>query len=154
MILDSLENATTYEALGPDFAAAFQWLRANGSTAAGEPVEIGADGVIARPGEYETHPRVPEKFECHRRYVDIQFVAEGEETVEVSAPEALRPVAPHDEAKDIAWFASETPCPAISLRAGSFLVLWPHEAHQPGIASASGPCRVRKVVVKVPFSRH
>ena len=149
MILDTLANARLYESLGPGFAAAFAWLRRNGATASGEPVAVDGDRVVARPGAYETHPRDPSRFECHRRYADVQFVAEGEETVEVADPSSLRPVAPYDPAGDVAWFASDAPRDAVRLAAGSFLVLWPHEAHQPGVAPPAGPGPVRKVVVKV-----
>ena len=149
MILDTLANAALYESLGPGFAAAFDWLRRHGATAAGAPVAVDGDRVVARPGAYETHPRDPRKFECHRRFADVQFVAEGEELVEIAAPGDLRPVSPYDPAGDIAWFASDAPRPAVRLPAGSFLVLWPHEAHQPGLAAAAGPVPVRKVVVKV-----
>ena len=149
MILDTLANASLYESLGPGFAAAFAWLRRHGATAAGAPVPVDGDRVVARPGAYDTHPRDPARFECHRRYADVQFVAEGEEAVEVADPAALRPVAPYDPAADVAWFASDAPRDAVRLPAGSFLVLWPHEAHQPGIATAAGPGPVRKVIVKV-----
>ena len=149
MILDTLENASLYESLGPGFAAAFAWLRRHGAAAAGEPVAVDGDRVVARPGAYETHPRDPARFECHRRYADVQFVAAGEELVEVAPPEALRPVAPYDPDADVAWFASDAPRDAVRLPAGSFLVLWPHEAHQPGLATGAGPRHVRKVVMKV-----
>ena len=69
--------------------------------------------------------------------------------VEVADPAALRPVAAYDPAGDIEWFAADAPRPAVLLPAGSFLVLWPHEAHQPGVATARGTVAVRKVVVKV-----
>ena len=149
MILDTLANASLYESLGPGFAAAFAWLRRNGATAAGAPVAVDGDRVVARPGAYETHPRDPVRFECHRRYADVQFVAEGEEVVEVADLAALRPVSPYDPAGDIAWFSSDAPRDAVRLPAGSFLILWPHEAHQPGISPPAGPGPVRKVVVKV-----
>ena len=149
MILDTLENASLYDSLGPGFAAAFAWLRRHGASAAGAPVAVDGDRVVARPGAYETRPRDPARFECHRRYADVQFVAAGEELVEVAPPEALRPVAPYDPDADVAWFASDAPRDAVRLPAGSFLVLWPHEAHQPGLAPAAGPGAVRKVVVKV-----
>ena len=149
MVLDTLANAALYESLGPGFAAAFAWLRRHGATAAGAPVAVDGDRVVARPGAYGTHPRDPARFECHRRHADVQFVAEGEEIVEVADPAALRPVAPYDPAGDIAWFASDVPRDAVRLPAGSFLILWPHEAHQPGIAPPAGPGPVRKVVVKV-----
>ena len=149
MILDTLENASLYDSLGPGFAAAFAWLRRHGASAAGAPVAVDGDRVVARPGAYETRPRDPARFECHRRYADVQFVAAGEELVEVAPPEALRPVAPYDPDADVAWFASDAPRDAVRLPAGSFLVLWPHEAHQPGVAPPAGPGAVRKVVVKV-----
>lgn len=149
MILDTLENASLYENLVPGFAAAFDWLRRHGGEATGAPVEIDGERVVARPSEYETHPRSPGKFECHRRYIDIQFVAKGEEVVEVEAPGKLVPAVPYDEAKDVAWFSSDEPRTALPLGAGSFLVLWPHEAHQPGISPAAGALHVRKVIVKV-----
>ena len=149
MVLDTLANAAPYESLGPGFAAAFAWLRSHGATAAGAPVAVDGDRVVARPGAYETHPRDPARFECHRRYADVQFVAEGEEVVEVADPAALRPVAPYDPAGDVAWFASDAPRGAVRLPAGSFLILWPHEAHQPGLAPPAGPGPVRKVIVKV-----
>ena len=149
MVLDTLANASRYESLGPGFAAAFAWLRRHGATAAGEPVAVDGDRVVARPGAYETHPRDPARFECHRRFADVQFVAAGEELVEVANPAVLRPVEPYDPAGDIAWFASDAPRDVVRLPAGSFLILWPHEAHQPGLAPPAGPGPVRKVVVKV-----
>lgn len=149
MILDSLFRSGLYESLGPGFVAAFEWLRKHGAEAAGDPVEMDGGRVIARPGSYETHPRDPSKFESHRRYADVQFVAEGEEVVEVAPAEGLEPVVPYDSARDVAWFSSDAVRQQIVLPAGSFLLLWPHEAHQPGLSPASGARRIRKVVVKV-----
>ena len=149
MILDSLGRSGVYENLGPGFAAAFGWLRRFGAAAAGDPVEVVPGAVMARPGAYATHGRDPAKFECHRRFADVHFVAEGEETVEIADPSELRPVSPFDEAADVAWFESGEPRLSVRLPAGSFLVLWPHEAHQPGLSGPGGPVRVRKTVVKV-----
>ena len=149
MILDSLSRSGLYESLGPGFAAAFEWLRKHGAEAAGAPVEIDGGRVVARPGAYETHPRDPAKFECHRRFADVQFVAEGEEVIEVAPADGLEPAVPYDPGRDVAWFSSAAVRREVFLPAGSFLVLWPHEAHQPGVSPARGARRVRKVVVKV-----
>lgn len=149
MILDSLSHSALYESLGPGFAAAFKWLREHGAEAVGAPVEIDGARVVARPGAYETHPRSPAKFECHRRFADVQFVAEGEEVVEVAPADGLEEAVPYDPGRDIAWFSSDAVRREVRLPAGSFLVLWPHEAHQPGLSPAGGARHVRKVVVKV-----
>ena len=36
----------------------------------------------------------------------------------------------------------------VSLTAGTFMILWPHDAHAPGIAWQA-PCPVRKAVLKI-----
>ena len=147
MVHDRIENAGLYAGLGPRFRIALEWLAANGaSCAAEEPVAV-ADGVVARPARYVPHAPDPGRFEFHRRFADVQFVAEGEERVLVAPLAETRAVAPFDEAADVGFGSAEGG--AVRLRAGAFLVLFPHEAHQPGVAAETGAGKVRKIVVKV-----
>jgi len=147
MVHDRIENAGLYAGLGPRFRIALEWLAANGaSCAAEEPVAV-ADGVVARPARYVPHAPDPARFEFHRRFADVQFVAEGEERVLVAPLAETRAVAPFDEAADVGFGSAEGG--AVRLRAGEFLVLFPHEAHQPGVAAETGAGKVRKIVVKV-----
>ena len=147
MVHDRIENAGLYAGLGPRFRIALEWLAANGaSCAAEEPVAV-ADGVVARPARYVPHAPDPARFEFHRRFADVQFVAKGEERVLVAPLAETRAVAPIDEAADVGFGSAEGG--AVRLRAGEFLVLFPHEAHQPGVAAETGAGKVRKIVVKV-----
>ena len=147
MVHDRIENAGLYAGLGPRFRIALEWLAANGaSCAAEEPVAV-ADGVVARPARYVPHAPDPARFEFHRRFADVQFVAEGEERVLVAPLAETRAVVPFDEAADVGFGSAEGG--AVRLRAGEFLVLFPHEAHQPGVAAETGAGKVRKIVVKV-----
>ena len=147
MVHDRIENAGLYAGLGPRFRIALEWLAANGaSCAAEEPVAV-ADGIVARPARYVPHAPDPARFEFHRRFTDVQFVAEGEERVLVAPLAETRAVAPFDEAADVGFGSAEGV--AVRLRAGEFLVLFPHEAHQPGVAAETGAGKVRKIVVKV-----
>ena len=147
MIHDCIDNIGLYSGMGARIRTALEWLRANGASCEpGEPIPV-ADGVVARPARYVTHPADPSRYEFHRRFIDVQFVAEGEETVIVAPVAETRPVANFDEAADVGFGVAEgTP---VRLRAGEFLVLWPHEAHQPGVVTDKGAVSVRKVVVKV-----
>ena len=115
-------------------------------TLEGQVVKI-SDRVVARPARYVPHAFDPERFEHHRRFVDVQYVAEGEEVVRVGDAAEMRRVGAFDEAADVGFLAGEGE--PVRLRAGEFLVLWPHEAHQPGVAPGPEPAGVRKVVVKV-----
>ena len=148
MIHDRLERAPLYFGAHPGFRAAFEWLGAHAATAeAGVAVPVAGDRVVARPARYVPHAFDPERFEHHRRFVDVQYVAEGEEVVRVGDAAEMRRVGAFDEAADVGFLAGEGE--PVRLRAGEFLVLWPHEAHQPGIAPGPGPSGVRKIVVKV-----
>jgi len=148
MIHDRLERAPLYFGAHPGFRAAFEWLGVHAATAeAGTAVPVAGDRVVARPARYVPHPFDPERFEHHRRFIDVQYVAEGEETVRVGDAAEMRRVGAFDEAADVGFLAGEGE--SVRLRAGEFLVLWPHEAHQPGVAPGPDPAEVRKVVVKV-----
>lgn len=147
MIHDGIGNARLYLGLGDGIRAALGWLREHGAACApGDPIPV-ADGVTARPARYMTHASSPSRYEFHRRFIDVQFVAEGEETVLVAPVAGTRASAPFDEAADVGFGTAEGM--PLTLRAGEFLILWPHEAHQPGVSTGAGPVSVRKIVVKV-----
>ena len=116
-----------------------------GGLAAGRHA-IDEDRIFALVQDYETKPREAGRWEAHRRYCDVQFVASGVEFIGVAPLDGMRVVEAYDEAKDVAFFEGEGDL--VTLRAGSFAIFWPHDAHMPGVA-AGGPTAVRKVVVKV-----
>ena len=149
MILDTLPNLALYSELSPHLSTAAVFLATHDLAAlpAGR-VEIDGDDVYANVSDYDTHDPAPERFEAHRSYVDLQLVVSGAERVGI-APRTpcLEVVQPYDEARDIEFVRAEGE--SVPLYAGQFLVLFPHEAHQPGCHPASGPARVRKVVVKL-----
>lgn len=147
MIHDCIDNIGLYSGMGDRIHTALEWLCANGASCEpGDPIPV-ADGVVARPARYMTHPADPSRYEFHRRFIDVQFVAEGEETVLVAPVAETHPSAPFNEAADVGFGAADGM--QIRLRAGEFLILWPHEAHQPGVVADNGPAAVRKIVVKV-----
>ena len=56
---------------------------------------------------------------------------------------------PYNEASDAAWYAD---CPGIDtvIGDGYFLLVFPEDAHEPGLAPGGVPGPVKKVVIKVP----
>ncbi|MGI5868319.1 MAG: YhcH/YjgK/YiaL family protein [Kiritimatiellia bacterium] len=148
MIKDALANASLYAALHPRFAAAFAWL--DRAMADGIPegrIEIDGDRLVAIPQRYETHPFDCRKFETHDKFIDIQLVVSGSEIVYMGDPRTMEPAVPYDDAKDIAFFAGRG-VPEM-LRAGEFLIIWPHEAHAPGCDPGPDSAAVHKIVIKV-----
>ena len=95
---------------------------------------------------YDTKPRSAGRWEAHKRYIDIQFIVEGEEVMGVAPVSELTEKTPFDPAKDVGFFDGTGQF--FTMRAGEFAILYPHDAHMPQIAPGE-PAYVRKVVVKV-----
>ena len=149
MILDSLPNLALYSELSPHLSTAAVFLASNDLAAlpVGR-VEIDRDDVFANVSDYDTHDPAPDLFEAHRTYVDLQVVVSGAESV-LMAPRTpcLEVAKPYNEARDIEFVRAEGE--TIPLYAGQFLVIFPHEAHQPACHPASGISHVRKIIVKM-----
>lgn len=88
------------------------------------------------------------KFEWHRHHIDIQWIVKGAEGVDVDKLEDHEPMDEFNEEKDVQkLMPTDYPARTV-LRDGSFIVLYPDNAHRPCLA-VDGPAPVRKVVGKV-----
>ena len=88
--------------------------------------------------------------ETHRRFVDIQYLVEGEEYLgwcPLSPELVVR--TPYDEVRDITFYERLVPESNLVLLPGSFAVLFPEDVHRPQVAAEDGPSPVTKVVVKI-----
>lgn len=120
--------------------------------AAGLPdgkVEIEGDKLFALVQRYTTLPADGPKFEYHRKYIDVQFIASGAEVIGWAPASRMKITEPYDAGKDICFGTIEkgewTP---VLLRAGQLAVFYPEDAHAPKLAAGS-PSPVMKIVIKV-----
>jgi YhcH/YjgK/YiaL family protein len=111
--------------------------------------EIDGERVFALIQRYETATVDEPKFECHRKYIDVQFIASGEEVIGWAPVGNLSVTETYDADKDICFgtVAAGTWVP-VRLEAGQLMVLWPEDAHAPK-GAAGRPSKVMKIVVKV-----
>ncbi|MBP5286545.1 MAG: YhcH/YjgK/YiaL family protein [Elusimicrobiales bacterium] len=88
-------------------------------------------------------------FEAHKKYLDIQYVVEGQEIINCVNLEDLDIVRPYEEKFDIC-FGLASPSASIPLRLlpGDMTVFFPEHAHAPKLP-LGGPRKVKKIVVKV-----
>lgn len=98
--------------------------------------------------EYETKPSQDCRFEAHKSYVDIQYIAKGEEYIAVTASAFLSEAEPYNPQNDIVFFSEPKMAKSLLLREGSYEVFYPKDAHKPSIAVDS-PKKVLKIVGKV-----
>ncbi len=148
MIADSLKNKETYRGLAPDLIAALDYcatVKAAGFEV--KTVELDGRKVYAMHQAYTSEGDAGHEYETHRRYIDVQYVLEGEETIRVADAALVKATKPYDGEKDFALFAAQEGTD-VRLRAGDFAVLYPHDAHMPKLATGK-PVAVKKIVVKV-----
>lgn len=146
MILTPLDNFARYAGLQEGFAAAFEFLRSADIDAMppGKHV-LDGDRLFVLVAEDVGRGRSGAPLEAHRRYIDIQFVARGEDTIGWRPlAECRRARGEFEPAKDIVFFDDE-PSTWFDVPAGALAVFFPDDAHAP----LAGEGRPRKAVVKV-----
>ena len=150
MTKDTLANARLHFSVHPHFKTAFEWLAQNVGADFPEGKTLICDGGFTLNCQcYETHPLDSRKFETHDKFIDIQYVVAGAENIFLGDPAAMETAVEYDAEKDIRFLAG---CGSpVTLSAGEFMIIWPHEAHAPGCDAPAGKSSsVRKVIVKIP----
>lgn len=148
VILDQLSESPRYESLHPGFTRAFAYLRAINGTEAFGRHELDGDRCFAIVQSYRTKPVEEAIFEAHRKYIDIQFILRGSETMLWAPLSAMDPSAAYDEAKDVTLWPPTANPNAIRLGAGLFTIFFPTDVHAPTL-EWDAPAEVFKVVVKI-----
>ncbi len=149
MVLDNLANSARYESLNSRFAKAFAWLRTmNGKEELGRH-DIDGDHCFALVQTYESKSIEKAKFEAHRKYIDIQFIHSGRETILWAPLDTMKEeTMAYSDEKDAALWKLTADTTPLHVSAGHFAILWPQDAHAPCI-EWDKPEQVFKVVIKV-----
>ncbi len=149
MIVDALTQCGRYTALSPRFAAAFDFLKQLPADKVSGRYSIDGDDCFALVQSYNTKPISEGKFEAHRKYIDIQFIQAGRETILwTPLAQLTKTTEPYAAEKDIAFFATPAHVTPIQLHAGEFTIFFPEDGHAPGLEYA-GSTEVRKTVIKI-----
>jgi biofilm protein TabA len=111
--------------------------------------DIDGDRVFALVQRYETAKMDTPKFEHHKKYIDVQYIASGEEVIGWAPVERMKINEAYDADRDICFGTMPagqwTP---ILLQAGQLAVFYPEDGHAPKLA-AHDPSSVMKIVIKI-----
>lgn len=146
MVLGSIKNASTYLSLHSRFKHAFEFIQNNDLTNM-EPGKFVLDGENLYLSLVETQGKKPEnaQIETHKRYIDIQVVLEGQETMGWAAIDRdSQEIDPYNAENDITFYKNK-PTTFITLHPGEFAIFFPEDGHAPLIGN--GP--IKKAIVKV-----
>lgn len=143
MIFDRVENAEVYLGVDSRIARGLELLKQDFSQTPVGRYEVD-DGMFYMIQEYETKP--DNLAEAHRKYVDIQCMLSGAEIIAVQNVNESVEAEAHPD-RDL-WLYERKGGNEITVTAGTFMVVWPQDAHAAAIA-VNAPEKVRKVVVKI-----
>jgi YhcH/YjgK/YiaL family protein len=146
MVADLLTNAPLYTALGPRVARGLQFLAETDLTRL-TPGKHELDGkrLFVLVSDYTPKPESEGRWEAHRHYLDLQYVVSGIERMGI-APVGRLTAGDYQADRDIVWLSGSGDF--LTFGAGQFMILWPGDAHMPGVdAGVPGPAR--KIVVKI-----
>ena len=146
--MDTLEHLGKYAAMDQGLAAGLEYL-AKAAVSGLADGKYPIDGERLRASVSTSRTREPEAvpFEAHRRYIDIQYLLSGSESVYWMPREGCVVRQEYSTEKDIELLADGR-ASALILRPGIFAVFFPSDAHKPGCFSARQE-EVQKLVIKV-----
>ena len=149
MIIDKIENASLYTNISDRLAKALETLnKVNFAEKEKGRHDIDGDNVFYLVQPYTTLPLSDGKLETHIEYIDVHYMAKGEELIGYTPFENLEVDTPYDPAGDGALYKVPDKIGTVILSHGMFCVCFPKDAHMP-CRQIDAPQDVLKIVVKV-----
>lgn len=148
MIVDKIERSACYNGLVPEFKEAMEFALSLADKPVGryEYDGLPAGTVFAMVQEGDTMPYEDGKVEAHRKYMDVQIMLDGGETVYYTDIKGLTEAVPYKEDADIIFY--EKAGQPARIEKGMFYLVLPHDGHMP-CRELDGPGTYRKVVLKI-----
>jgi YhcH/YjgK/YiaL family protein len=148
MIFGELGHWRIHALTHPLFPLAFAWIESLPLDAPSGKFHL-AEGLVGGIDRYPTASASEKAWESHRLHGDIQLLLSGEELCGYGTLAGLNVTRPYDPVKDTEKYGPHpSPGPYLHLIPSRFTILFPGEAHQPGVRVGPEPVDVVKVVVK------
>lgn len=148
MIFDKFENAGKYTASYPALSSAISFAQQFDPNSPDGRYEIDGKNLFANVNSYKTQPAEEIPFEAHEKHVDVQILLKGTERIGVTQETNLVVNEPYCEEDDYGLFDDPGESSSVLIKPGYFLLLLPHDAHQPGVTNTEVQ-DIQKVVVKI-----
>lgn len=145
MIYAKLSDAGNYLGIHPNLDLALKLLTPEFLSNVGTVRQsIDGDALYVTRFDISTSTDESRLFEYHSRYLDIFTLAAGEERVDIATPANLTVHEQHDDY----WGCGGKAEQSVILTPGFFLVLFPGDAHRPGMA-VTEPENISRIVFKI-----
>ncbi len=145
MIIDNVNNASTYH-FNDGVKKAIEFCKnAKGKEAGRYDI---TDSIYCFIQKYDSAPIENCNNEAHRKYIDLQYVVEGKETMGFCNIDLCQPTMEYNDTDDFQLFKN---CPMgyLGFDEGDFAFFFPQDVHMPR-GEFEKSMAITKVVVKIP----
>jgi len=149
MIIDNIERAYVYEEISPAFAVAMKFLYEHKNGGLKEDKYIISDDAYALVKRYDSKEIENCKYEAHKNYIDVQYVASGDEYIGWATKKSIT-VDTYIEEKDQYHLSGNGEL--YPLHGGEFMILFPEDAHMPCIKNGK-IMHIEKIILKIRVGR-
>lgn len=151
MIYDLIEHSDLYKGITPQLSTALELLKNTDFSALAPGRYELDDAVYYNIMDCDLLPFSETKWECHRKYIDIQYLLEEGEQIGVLPTNQLTGWGEYSQERDICFAGGDAAGVVLPMRRHMFALFFPGDAHRPGWTECE-PKSVRKVVIKIPVS--
>lgn len=150
MIFDTLQNCEKYYGVHNAFAQAFAFIKkaVEENYAVGK-YEIDGRKIHVSVQEYNSKAEADAKYEGHRKYIDIQYIAFGAEIMQVVDVQKATLKTDYNEEKDVEFYHDTDKAGKILVEAGEYGIFFPNDIHKPGLSVNGNSAPVKKILVKI-----
>lgn len=147
MIYGTISQLDRFGHLEPAVRRSLEYARAHDLA----PLEKGrhdvdGDALYFNVAEYTTGPSEEKAYEAHRAYIDVHYMIQGEEQIEVAFVSRMEQGEYQPEGDYLPVSGTAAAC--VTLREGDFLVCYPEDGHKPGVQTGA-PRAIKKAIFKV-----
>ncbi len=147
MILDKIENTKQYQGLSLRIKKALRYISKTDFTKLENGTyDIVKDEIFAIVSRFETVDAKVEKPEVHRKYIDIQYVFEGEEVLGLAIKQSQTVYQEYNVDDDYELYDADLEY--VKFGKGMFAIFFPNDLHAPSVHIKKATS-ASKVVVKV-----
>jgi YhcH/YjgK/YiaL family protein len=109
--------------------------------------ELEGQHLFISVAQYYGKQKADAFYESHKKYIDIQYVIEGEELIGLTTLDKATVKDPYSEEKDIAFYNSDDGN-FMKATPEKFFLFFPEDVHRPSITTGDS-IQVKKIVVKI-----
>ena len=147
MILDKIENTKQYQGLSLRIKKALRYISKTDFTKLENGTyDVVKDEIFAIVNSFETVDAKVEKPEAHRKYIDIQYVFEGEEVLGFAIKQSQAVCKEYNADEDYELYDADLEY--VKFGKGMFAIFFPNDLHAPSVHIKKATS-ASKVVVKV-----